>query len=113
MAVAVRTNTTVTVVHPTGTATDPYGGNRPDWTTATRSSRPAWLEQTTGAEHSGDDRQAAVSEWLLMLYADAAIEHGDRVEHNSRTFEVVAPPDVKWALGGPHHTEARLRLVQP
>jgi hypothetical protein len=70
--------------------------------------------RTSGAQGEtfsrGTDQVASI--WRLFLLPDASIEASDLVTVGSDNFEVDGRPAVGRSPRGPHHIEARLRLVQ-
>lgn len=103
----------VTVVH-AGTTTDAYGNQTKDWTAATRTAVRGWVSQTSGNEVL-DGREAEVSEWAVYLPAGTVVTGGDRVEWADLpavTFEVDGPPNPARTPRGPHHVEARVKVVE-
>lgn len=99
---------TVTVQHHAEGAVDRF--NDPTGGFDAGTEYRARLEQSAGDEQS-TDRSVQVGEWLLILPRDAVIGGRDRVVADGSTFEVVGPPVVQRTPRGPHHIEARLRLV--
>lgn len=79
-------------------------------TANTSADYPALVQQTDAIEVLvGDVR--SVSNWLLFLLPDAAINAQDQVVVDGRTYEVTGEPAVLRTPRGPHHIEARLRIV--
>lgn len=100
---------TVTVVRAPLT-TDRYGNEQRDWSNATRTDYRAWIEHRSGDEET-EDRDTAVTQWLLILPRTADIVYTDRVEYGSRVFEVVSLPDTKHTPRGVSHIECTLRYT--
>jgi plastocyanin len=103
----------VTVVH-AGTGTNVYGDTTKDWATATRTGVRGWVSQTSQSEVL-DGREAQVSEWVVFLPPEVTVAGGDRIEWADLpavTFEVDGPPNPARTPRGPHHIEARLRVVE-
>jgi hypothetical protein len=104
----------VTVVH-AATTTDAYGDQAKDWAAASRTATRGWVSQTSGSEVL-DGREAQVSDWVVFLPARShGRSGGDRIEWADLpavTFEVDGPPNPARTPRGPHHIEARLRVVE-
>jgi hypothetical protein len=105
-------NQSVTVVTP-GSTSDGHGNPQPNWASAGRATYKAWLEQTSAVEVT-EGRDTVISDWLLVLPASAVINAYDRVEvgPGPTIYEVVGSPFVAPTPRGPHHIEARLRLLE-
>lgn len=99
----------VTVVRAAET-TDRYGNIVDDWANATRTTHRGWIELRSSAENT-DDRETAVSTWLLVLPAGVDVVYTDRIEYGGFTFEIVSLPDTKNTPAAPHHIEAELRYT--
>lgn len=100
---------TVTVLAASNGTADEYGNT--STTFGAGSAYKGRLEQRSAQEVT-DGRDTFVSDWVLYLFPDAAINGRDRVvDGNGRTFEVVGPPIVQRSPRGPHHIQANLRFV--
>jgi head-tail adaptor len=111
MSLASLLSEQVIVIHP-GVATDAYGNPVPSWASGAASGMvPAAVQQSGGAEQT-TDRDTPVSDWLLVVPADTDLSAYDRVLWQDLTFEVVGRPAPWSTPRGPHHLEARLRLIE-
>jgi hypothetical protein len=97
-----------TVYHPQFDAVDAYGNPQPG--TETSDTWPARLEQFATDELIRD-RDTVVADWRIFLPPAAVIGPFDRVESDSRVFEVWGDPIEQRTPRGVHHIEVRLRRV--
>lgn len=91
--------------------TDDDGNPVDDWGSATSTDSKGLLQQTSAIEVTLG-RDTVISDWLLFLPADAAVDAVARVVVDGSTFEVVGRPDLVRTPRGVHHVEVRLRLVE-
>lgn len=90
---------------------DRDGNWRTDWTQPTRTPARGWVQVSTVAEVRVE-REALVSEYLLVCPADTPIDGYSKVEWDGKRFDVIGPPDRTSTPHGWHHTEIRLRYVE-
>ena len=88
--------------------TDELGNQVRD--TKTIQSNPARLEQTDATEITVG-RSTEISNWSLLLPPLTAVQPQSTVVVDGATFEVIGLPEVHHTPSGPHHVQARLRLV--
>lgn len=71
-----------------------------------------YVEQTEAQEMTVD-RQTYMSDWLVVLPAEAVISGRDWVSHGDRTLEIIGSPAKPWnpRTRSVHHIEARAREV--
>lgn len=100
---------TVTWQQP-GTRTDGYGNTTADWTGATETALRGFMQPLSGQENT-DARDAQIGDWVLFT-DEPAISGADRIVWAGDTYEVIGPPARFDDLGGFHHIEARLRIVE-
>lgn len=95
----------------TGTATtDRYNDTVLDWSAPTSRSAKAWFaQQDTSDDH--EHRNAKITEGTVTFEVSAALAADERVVIDDTTYEVVGTPNVARTPRGPHHIEARLRVV--
>ena len=106
----IPTNVTVDVQR-RGAPFDSYGNGTGAY--ATVSTHNAWLERSRYNEPQLDGTTDA-ADWLLMIPGDVQLTDGDRIVHDTDTYEVVAVPTQRRRPGGfIHHTEGRLRPALP
>ncbi|MFC4335210.1 hypothetical protein [Salininema proteolyticum] len=101
----------VVVIEPTVT-TDAYGNIVRDYDNpAARTETQAWLQQTTHALVISDGRAAQSQEWL-MVTNHTVISGFDRIEWDTKRFDIDGPPRPVHTPAGGHHYELTLRLVE-
>lgn len=92
------------------TSTDAYGNTirtyDPDDATTVR----GWLHRTA----TSDDllnRDADIGDWILILPAGTTVTGDYRVQADNVTYEIVGAVYTAHTPTGPHHIEARLKVV--
>lgn len=104
------------VIVRSGTLTDEYGNERPDWGSgATRTPVSGVNVQPSGGSlEDTDDKQITMTGWRLYSPrgVDLDLRETDRVEFDGMTLQV-AGKVARWPApgGGVHHVEADLREV--
>ena len=111
MSLAILLSEQVIVIHPAA-ATDEYGNPVAGWATGAASGMVPAAIQQIGRDEQTLDRDTPASDWLLVVPADTELSAYDRVLWQALTFEVVGRPAPWSSLRGPHHLEARLRLIE-
>lgn len=73
----------------------------------------AYVEKRGGDEEL-EDRETAVSRWLLVLGPGALLDHRDRIVYDGQVFQVDGTVDEVWnpRTASVHHIEADLTLVE-
>jgi head-tail adaptor len=102
---------TVVLLHP-GAGSDDYGNPVPTWALGAASQTVSAVVQQIGRAEQTSDRDTPASDWLLVVPAGTAISAYDRVRWQGATFEVIGKPAPWSTPRGPHHLEARIRLVE-
>lgn len=113
MTLAALLTQTVSIVT-AGNATTVDAEGNPARAAAATTTSAARLEREVSladrAETSGGPVES-MSKWLLLLPPTAVLGQRDQVVADGVTYEVDGPPVVQRTPSGPHHIEARLRLV--
>jgi hypothetical protein len=94
-------------------STDTYGSTVYDYgVAAARTSMNAYLTQSSGTEPLSDGRAPLVGAWR-MLTNDLDVTGRDRIEWNSKVFEVDGDPKPSYTTWSsvPHHLETTLRII--
>lgn len=106
-----RTRVVAVDIQEPGSATDAHGNPVEAWSSPTTTSYRGYLEQTSAIEVTVG-RDTVISDWLLVLPANASASSEARAVIEGSTFEVVGRPDARTTWRGPHHLEVRLRLLE-
>lgn len=102
-------NRTLTWQRPTAAA-DRYGDDRDDWTTPTTSSITGRIDQLATDEVVDETRDLAAAGRVLFTN-EVGIGARHRIVDGTLVYEVDGIPAVVDDPFGPHHVEARLRLI--
>jgi hypothetical protein len=90
---------------------DGKGNQRRDWSAATSTTTPAWV-QPVSSDEQNLNQERVVSRWRIFLPPTADVTATDRLTHGAVTYQVDGEVQT-WdsGSGSAHHREAMLLRV--
>lgn len=93
-----------------GTDTDDYGNTTRTWDAEDATTVRGWLHRIATSEDL-QNRDADIGDWILILPATATVTSDCRITVDDTTYEIVGAPYTAHTPRGPHHIEARLKVI--